>query len=135
MVALFKEYLGKPSWVMMSNVWHFLKGRSSRPEVFCKKGIIKNFTKFTGKHLCQRLFFNKVAGLRPGTCNFIKKKTLAQVFYCQFCEIFKNAFFYRTPPVTATDFLKVWEIFMLWLDCQTGGCLPTNSWELSVLTV
>ena len=32
------------------------------PEVFYKKGVLKNFTKFTGKHLCQSLFFNKVAG-------------------------------------------------------------------------
>ena len=30
-----------------------------------KKGVLRNFTKFTGKHLCQSLFFNKVAGLRP----------------------------------------------------------------------
>ena len=41
--------------------------RSSRPEVFCKKGVLRNFAKFTGKHLCQSLFFNKVAGLRPAT--------------------------------------------------------------------
>ena len=27
--------------------------RSSRPEVFFKKGVLRNFTKFTGKHLCQ----------------------------------------------------------------------------------
>ena len=27
--------------------------RSNRPEVFSEKGVIKNFTKFTGKHLCQ----------------------------------------------------------------------------------
>ena len=27
---------------------------------------------------------------------FIKKETLAQVFSCEFCEIFKNALFYRT---------------------------------------
>ena len=33
--------------------------RSSRPEVFCKKSILRNFAKFTGKHLCQSLFFNK----------------------------------------------------------------------------
>ena len=39
--------------------------RSSRPEVFCKKGGLGNFTKFTGKHLYQSLFFNKVSGLRP----------------------------------------------------------------------
>ena len=37
-----------------------LKGRSSRPEVFCKKGVRKKFAKFTGKHLCQSLFFDKV---------------------------------------------------------------------------
>ena len=39
------------------------KSRSSRPEVFCKKGVLRNFTKFTEKHLCQSLFSNKVAGL------------------------------------------------------------------------
>ena len=41
--------------------------RSSHPAVFCKKGALKNFVKFTGKHLCQSLSFNKVAGLRPAT--------------------------------------------------------------------
>ena len=40
--------------------------RSSR-QVFCKKGVLRNFANFTGKHLCQSLFFNKVAGLRPAT--------------------------------------------------------------------
>ena len=73
--------------------------KSSRPEVFCKKGVLGNFTKFTGKHLCQSLFLNKVAGL----CNFIKKETLAQVFSCEFCEISKNTFSYRTPLVAASD--------------------------------
>ena len=33
------------------------------PEVFYKKVVLKNFTKFTGKHLRQGLFFDKVAGL------------------------------------------------------------------------
>ena len=35
--------------------------------------------------------------------NFIKKEALAQVFSCEFCEISKNTFFYRTPPVAASD--------------------------------
>ena len=38
--------------------------RSSRLEVFWKKGVLRNFAKFTGKHLCQSLFFNNVAGLK-----------------------------------------------------------------------
>ena len=38
--------------------------RSSRPELFCKKGVLRDFAKFTGKHLCQNFFFNNVAGLR-----------------------------------------------------------------------
>ena len=32
--------------------------RSSRPEVFCKKGVLRNFEKFAGKRLCQGLFCN-----------------------------------------------------------------------------
>ena len=51
-----------------------------------KKGVLKNFTKFKGKHLCQSLFFNKVEGLRPAYV------TLAQVFFCEFYEIFKNVY-------------------------------------------
>ena len=35
-------------------------------------------------------------------CNFIKRENLAQVFSCEFCEISKNTFFYRTPPVAAS---------------------------------
>ena len=34
------------------------------PEVFCRKNVPRNFAKFTGMHLCQSLFFSKVAGLR-----------------------------------------------------------------------
>ena len=31
------------------------------PELFYRKGVLKNFANFTEKHLYQRLFFNKVA--------------------------------------------------------------------------
>ena len=34
---------------------------SSLPKVFCEKGVFRIVAKFTGKHLCQSLFFNKVA--------------------------------------------------------------------------
>ena len=43
-----------------------------------------------------------LANHRPAACNFIKKENLAQVFSCEFCEIYKNAFYYRTPLVAAS---------------------------------
>ena len=46
--------------------------KSSRPGVFGKKGVLRYFTKFTGKYLCQSLYFNKVAGLRRIPVNFAK---------------------------------------------------------------
>ena len=77
-----------------------LISRSSRPDVFCEKGVLRNFAKFTGKHLRQSLFFNKVA---CAASNFIKKETLTQVFRCEFCEICKKTFFNRTPLVAASE--------------------------------
>ena len=38
-------------------------GRGSHPRCSVIKGVFKNFAKFIGKHLCQSLFFNKVADL------------------------------------------------------------------------
>ena len=37
------------------------------PEMIYQKVILKNVAKFTGKHLYQSFFFNKIAGLRPTT--------------------------------------------------------------------
>ena len=51
--------------------------RSSHPEVFCKKGVLRIFTRFTGKHL----------KLQPSALYFVKKEALAQVFSCEFCQI------------------------------------------------
>ena len=90
--------------------------RSSHPEVFCKKDVLRSFAKLTGKHLCQSLFFNKVAGLdaskgfmkaeAPRPATLLKKKTQAQVFSCEFCEISKNTIFHRTPLVAASALFK-----------------------------
>ena len=34
--------------------------RSSHQRRSVRKGVLRDFAKFTGKHLCQSLFFNKV---------------------------------------------------------------------------
>ena len=64
--------------------------------MFCKKCVLKNLTKFTGKHLCQDLFLKKAWGLQL----YKKKETLVRV-----CKIFKNTYFYRKTPVAASDLL------------------------------
>ena len=66
--------------------------------MFCKREVLRNFAKFAGKYLCQSLFFNKVAGLRP-----VKKEALAQMFSCEFCETSKSTFYFRAPPVAASE--------------------------------
>ena len=41
--------------------------RSSHRRCSVRKSVLRNFAKFTGKHQCQSLFLNKVAGLKPAT--------------------------------------------------------------------
>ena len=54
------------------------RNRSSRPKVFYKKDVLRNFAKLTGKHLCQSLFLSKVSGLRPAA--LLKKYSGTGVF-------------------------------------------------------
>ena len=35
------------------------------PEVFYRKGVLKNFAKFLGKHECRSLFLHEIAGFEP----------------------------------------------------------------------
>ena len=71
---------------------HLIVSRSRRLEVFCKKAVQRNFAKFTGKHLCQCLFFNKVAGLSPAS--LLKRR------YWHMCFPVNVAKFLRTPFLT-----------------------------------
>ena len=82
--------------------------RSSCPEVFCNKAVLKNFAKVTGKHLHQSLSLQLKKRLQHGCFppNLVK---------------FYNASFYRTPSVAAPIqkpkvhwFLKIY---------STSGCL------------
>ena len=58
--------------------------------MFCKRGVLRNFAKFTGKHLCQGLFFKKVAGLRL----FLLKKSLwYKCFPANFAKLLRTPFY------------------------------------------
>ena len=61
-----------------------------------KKGVLGNFAKSRGKHVCQSLFLNKVAGLN---------EALAQVFSCEFWKISKNTFSTEHIETTASGAL------------------------------
>ena len=52
--------------------------KSSRSQMFFKRGVLKGFSKFIGKHLYQSLPFNKAVGLKPAT--LFKKGSGADVF-------------------------------------------------------
>ena len=67
--------------------------RSSHQRCSVRKGIFRNFAKFTGKRLWQNLFLNKIAGLRSKACSFIRKETLVQMLSCEFCESSINTLF------------------------------------------
>ena len=64
--------------------------RSSHQRRSVKKGVLGNFTKLTGKHLCQSLFFNKVAGLRPAT--LLKERLWHRCFSANFTKFLKLPF-------------------------------------------
>ena len=44
-----------------------LKNQRQSPEVFCEKGVLKNFAIFTGKHLCCSFFLIMLQGWTPAT--------------------------------------------------------------------
>ena len=75
---------------MVVIVTFILKSQKQPTKVFYKKFVRRNFPKLTGKHLCQSLFSNKVAGLRPAT--LLKKKLWHMCFPLNFAK------FSRTPP-------------------------------------
>ena len=70
------------------------------PGVFCGKGAFIKLARFTRKHLCHSLFFNKVAGLRPTP---LLKKRLWHRCFPEFCTIFKRTFFKRNLWRTGSE--------------------------------
>ena len=89
------------------------KYRSSRPDVFCEKGVVKNFAKFTGKHLCLSLFFNKVAG---AASNLLQKRLWHRCFPVNFVKFLRTLFLIehlwwllleRVTTKTANDWMNL----------------------------
>ena len=81
----------------MGNISRSIEEMLHQKQTFFKKGVLKNFAIFTGKHLRWSFLFNKVAGLG---------------FSCEYCEILRTSFFYRTSPVAASGVRKYRRFFI-----------------------
>ena len=68
--------------------------RSSCRRCCVRKVVLRNFAKFTGKHLCQSLFLNEVAGFRPET--LLKKRLWHRRFPVNFAKFLKTPFLKKT---------------------------------------
>ena len=74
----------------------------AHPVMFSKIGVLKNFAKFTGKHLCQGVFLINCQ-------DFIVKEALTQIFFCEK----KNSFSNRTPAVAVSDFFTPLRVMLI----------------------
>ena len=62
-------------------------------------------TQNSQENSCPRDFF--LLKLQAEACNCIKKQTLAQVFSCEFWEIFKGTFCTENLQTTASDLIVI----------------------------
>ena len=64
--------------------------RSNHQRCSVRKSVLRNFAKFTGKHLCQVLFYNK------GPASLLKKRLWHRCFPMNFVKFLRTPF-HRTP--------------------------------------
>ena len=71
------------------------------------KKVVLEISQNSQENTCARVSFSKKRKKR-----LKKKETLTQVFSCEFYEISKKTFFYRTPPVAAFQklFIPSWSL-------------------------
>ena len=85
-------------------------GQKQPFQIFCKKGVLKNFARINGKTSMLKSLFNKVK-----VDNFIKKVLQHMFFSFEFCKTFKNIFF--KEHVRTIDYFCVgcifWKYFFL----------------------
>ena len=78
----------------IKNVNYLFRSSEAVAQICSVKKVFLNISQNSKENTCARVSF------------LIKSqaKTLAQVFACEFCEISRNTFSYRTPPVAAFDY-------------------------------
>ena len=92
--------------------WSLLRLRSSHQRCSMTKDVLRNFSKFTGKHVCQSLLFNKAATL-------LKKRLWHRRFPVNFAKFLRAIFLQNTSGWLllwfSQEFCRILEIFFfLW---------------------
>ena len=84
-------------------VFRLDKFRSSPQRCYIKKRVLKNFTKFIGKQMCESLLFNKVADLRTTFLQNTIGRQLLFIFLSRykylFLSVFITFFITKTSPL------------------------------------
>ena len=116
---------GPGTWLFGAS-WRMVIQKQS-PEVFYKKDVLKNSAKFTGKLMCQSLFLNKVAGIRPAT--LIRKRLWHSCFPVNFAKYLRTPFLQNTPGrlLLVIAALRLYEIVQVSLFLLTWGTEKVNA--------
>ena len=87
--------------------------RSSHRRCSMKKGVLRNSTKFTGKHLCHSLFFNKVAALN---CLLLDLVIIAWLWLFAWvnCLVVSEAFLTNTSKIFRFRFIMWPYVRQVW---------------------
>ena len=110
----------------------FFKHRSGRSKLLCKNDVFKRLKMFL------RVLQNSQESICVGVSfwkNRMIKKTLTQVFSCEFCKIFKNTYFderltangclliyfMKINHLPQRDQKNIWDICQLWCCCTPAN--------------
>ena len=122
-ILLYKYFLG---WEILRN--HLTIFRSSHRRCSIKKGILKHFVIFAGKHICRGLLFNKIAGHQA--CNSIKKRLRHRYYLANISK------FIRRPILkNISERLHCWKVFRENVFQIRSEITKRNYWWLAVWNI
>ena len=104
-------------------------GRISHRSCSVRKGVLRNFAKFTERQLYQSLFFNKVASLSPAT--LLRKRLWYRCFPVNFAKFLRTPFLQITSARLLLDRIKCsWQNLVCM--CLASKCGNMFIWDMGI---
>ena len=72
--------------------------------MFCKQKVFLEILQNSQENICGGVSLRKL----QAACSFIREGTLAEVFSCKFCKIFKNTYFEELKELEELNKYIVW---------------------------